>query len=310
VGADVYVLEFVVFMYGRGGVAPWLVAFFDAFRRRVGRPLILNVHEIYRPRRSGVKGTVLSWMSRKCYEAAVWGCASAVVTNSYRERLLRELPGVDSKRVTRIPVGTNIPAARIRSRASRDREELYITSFGLWNQDRAIEELVHAVSAVTSPRPLRLFLVGGYGNEERRVERIRRLAAELGLEGRVEITGPLSAGAVSGYLARSDIFVSPEAAGPSGRRGSLIAAYAHGLPVVAYDGREREDVFRDGDNIIVVPEGDASSLATAVERLAGNDALRRTMGERARATFDEYFAWPRIAEQWDREVFVRVAEAL
>jgi glycosyltransferase involved in cell wall biosynthesis len=309
VNADVYILEFVVFMYGRGGVAPWMLAFFPAFEKGVGRTLVLNVHETFRPRRPGLKGTVLSYISYRIFKAAVRGSTRAVVTNRYRQQVLHRSLAVDPARVSRIPVGANVLPAGAKRRAARNGDDVRVTSFGLWNGDRALEDVVRAVGAVAAQRPVRLSLVGGYGNENGRVAEVRRLSEESGLNGRLEITGALPSAAVSDYLSRSDIFVSPEAAGPSGRRGSLLAALAHGLPVVAYDGRESEAVFRDGDNIILVPEGDAEALAAALKRLAASRKLRRELGKRARETFEEHFAWPQIAERWDREVFARVSEA-
>jgi|GEM_PF-1404498 len=303
VDADVYVLEYVVYMYGRGGVAPWLFPFFWAFRRRVKRPLVLNVHETFRPKRRGLKGTVLSFISFLILKAAVRGCTLAVVTNTHRKRLLSRLLAFDPKRVLLIPVGANILPSGEARHTNEKQNGLRVTSFGIWNGDRAVEDVVRAVGSTTLRHAVRLFIVGALGNDADRVASVRRLCAESGLAGRVEITGSLPPGQVSDYLSRADIFVSPEAGGPSGRRGSLLAALAHGLPVVAYDGCERESVFRDGDNIVLVPEGDVAALVVALNRLAADGALCRALGARARATFEEHFAWSKIAERWDREVF-------
>jgi glycosyltransferase involved in cell wall biosynthesis len=307
VDADVYVLEYVVYMYGRGGVAPWLFPFFWAFKRRVKRPLVLNVHETFRPKRRGLKGTVLSYISFLIFKAAVKGSKLAVVTNAYRERLVSRLSAGDPRRVVRIPVGANILPVNGRKRRYDSARNLRVATFGIWNGDRALEDVVRAVGSMTLRNSIRLSIVGAFGNDADRVAGVRRLCAESGLAGRVEITGSLPPGQVSDYLSRTDVFVSPEAGGPSGRRGSLLAALAHGLPVVAYDGREREGVFRDGDNIVLVPEGDVAALAVALDRLAADGVLRRALGARARATFEERFAWPRIAELWDREVFAPLA---
>ena len=56
-----------------------------------------------------------------------------------------------------------------------------------------------------------------------------------------------------------------------------------GLPVVASDavGAVAGGLVRHERNGLVVPSGDAQALADALERLAGDRALRRTLGANA-----------------------------
>ena len=50
------------------------------------------------------------------------------------------------------------------------------------------------------------------------------------------------------------------------------------------------DILEDGDNGLLVPPGDPTALAAAIMRLASDDALRRRLGERARASVEPYSA--------------------
>ncbi len=55
----------------------------------------------------------------------------------------------------------------------------------------------------------------------------------------------------------------------------LVEAMAHGVPVIGSDSGAIPEVI--GDAGLVVPEADAAALARAIERLAGDDALRRDL---------------------------------
>ena len=72
---------------------------------------------------------------------------------------------------------------------------------------------------------------------------------------------------------------------PSYREGlpkSLLEGAACGRPMVASDVPGCREIVQEGVTGLLVPPRDAESLATALERLAGDAALRRRMGAAAR----------------------------
>jgi glycosyltransferase involved in cell wall biosynthesis len=94
---------------------------------------------------------------------------------------------------------------------------------------------------------------------------------------------------VPALLRAADIFTLP-----SHREGmprSIVEAMLSGLPVVATDIRGSREEVADGKTGTLVPLGDVSALARALQRLAGDAALRAAYGqagrERAEALFDE-----------------------
>jgi len=72
---------------------------------------------------------------------------------------------------------------------------------------------------------------------------------------------------------------------------AAMEATAMGVPVIATDVRGCREVVDDGVTGVLVPVGDADALARAVERLAGDEDLRRRMGRagrtKARRDFDQ-----------------------
>jgi len=64
---------------------------------------------------------------------------------------------------------------------------------------------------------------------------------------------------------------------------SLLEAAAMGRPLVATDVPGCREIARHGENALLVPPDDAAALAAALERLAGDAALRRRFGAASRA---------------------------
>jgi len=84
---------------------------------------------------------------------------------------------------------------------------------------------------------------------------------------------------------------------------ALLEAAACGLPLIATDIPGCRPVVHDGENGILVPVRDAASLASAIERLASDPALRSTYGEQSRHMavdrFDRRIILDRFAELHD-----------
>jgi glycosyltransferase involved in cell wall biosynthesis len=84
---------------------------------------------------------------------------------------------------------------------------------------------------------------------------------------------------------------------PSHREGFGVAcaeAMAHGRPVVASAVGGLLDLVVDGETGVLVPPRDVGALRAALERLLGDAALRRRLGQAARARIEEHFAWPAV----------------
>jgi len=92
---------------------------------------------------------------------------------------------------------------------------------------------------------------------------------------------------IPSHYAMADIFVLPSLYEP---RGAVInEAMACGLPVVVTDRcGSIGDIVQEGDNALVYPAGDAAALQQCLDRLVGDDSLRRQMGARSRAIIAEW----------------------
>jgi glycosyltransferase involved in cell wall biosynthesis len=123
-----------------------------------------------------------------------------------------------------------------------------------------------------------------------------------GIEGRVELLG--ARGDVRELLASSDIFVLSSRS--EGHPVSLLEAMATGLPVVATDvGGVAESVVH-GQTGLLVPAGEVTALAAALERLVDDEQLRRRLGTAGRVRACELFDLARFrsshVELYQREL--------
>jgi glycosyltransferase involved in cell wall biosynthesis len=95
-------------------------------------------------------------------------------------------------------------------------------------------------------------------------------------------------------LAAADIFVFPSLF--EGLGGVLIEAMALGLPIVASDLPAIREVVEEGGNALLVPHSDPGALAVAIDRMLGDDAMRKSFAARGRKIFNERFTLERSTQ--------------
>jgi glycosyltransferase involved in cell wall biosynthesis len=75
-----------------------------------------------------------------------------------------------------------------------------------------------------------------------------------------------------------------------------MAALAHGVPIVSTLPAKPSAELIDGENIILVPPGDPSALADAVETVADGNELRTRLSKGA-SRLALQFTWEQIASE-------------
>lgn len=218
-----------------------------------------------------------------------------------------------------IPIGSNIrcePPAGFDREAQRARwgvapGDWLIAYFGFLNASKGGESLVQCLAELAHRgAPARLLMVGGKtGSSDPTnvayLAKVERLIAGLGVGDRVQWTGFTASDEVSANLLAADCAVLPYREGASLRHGSLMAALAHGVPIVStsLDGVSAEalehfPMLLDGENALLVPTKQAEQpqrLADAVSRLMTDSDLRSRLAARA-ALLSRRFEWEAIAQ--------------
>ncbi len=163
-------------------------------------------------------------------------------------------------------------------------------SFGLIRPYKGIDVLVTAMASLPADTPAVLLLAGEpWGKlDDATGRRLAALAASRRAITRLEWVPEEEVGE---WLAAADVMVLPYRSAT----GSAVAAQAlgHGLPVIASAVGGLAEVVRDGVNGVLVPPGDAPSLAGAIMSLL-DPARRAAMAAASRAAAAE-LSWDSYA---------------
>lgn len=220
-------------------------------------------------------------------------------------------PDAPAPLLTLIPLGSNVepqPPAdfeRVAWRKKYGAEEntLLLAYFGFLNESKGGEELIEAVALLRQQGfEARLLLIGGeVGHADPTnvtyAQKVQALIERHHLADFVYRTGYTGLSEVSANLLAADAVVMPYRDGVSFRRTTLIAALRHGCPVVSTLPADPHLIpeIRPGENMLLVPPGDAAALAQAAAQLAGDPALRQKLALGAKELGD-LFEWDKIAQ--------------
>lgn len=196
-----------------------------------------------------------------------------------------------------LPVPSNIPVVDEPEKVSALRDwlvyegEAIVGTFGTYREEvvPTLREVLGKLVArkFVSARGLgRVLLIGQHGKE---------FANTLG-HGGCTAVGVMPASTVSMYLQACDLLIQPYRGGVSTRRGTIMAALAHGKPVVTTSGPLTEPIWAESRAVVLVPDGDTEPFVAAVERLMTDPDARERLGDAARATYLAHFAIGRTIE--------------
>ena len=216
-------------------------------------------------------------------------------------------------RLRHVPLVANVDIVPVERDEARDEacsrygwppDAEVIAFFGFLHPVKGIETLLEAFVKVRENRPRsRLLLIGGVeslalGGEEAAWywDKLRALVKELGLDGFVEMTGYVPGEEASRLLSGADVGVLPFNHGVTLKSGTLLALFAHGLPVVITRPEEPEPQLADGRLARLVERRDASGLAAALSGLLADNTERARLKEAGRV-YTRDLSWSALAER-------------
>lgn len=244
--------------------------------RRLGVPYGFSVHA-----RDARKVSPAELGRRSRGAACVVACNPDVAADVRRAggeaRLIPH--GVDLKRFAPTPAAPEGP--------------LRLLAVGRLVPKKGFDVLIDACALLETTFRLRIV---GEGPE--RVALESRIAA-AGLGADIELAGPRTHAELPAEYARADLVVAPSVADPpSGGRAAdrdglpnvVLEAMASGRTVVASDIGAIAQAVADGDTGLLVPAGDATALAAAIDTLAERPVLCFDLAHAARARVQKEYA--------------------
>lgn len=154
-----------------------------------------------------------------------------------------------------------------------------------------VDNTIEAFALLKSRYPAATLTVAGSGSEE---GRLRRLAASLGTGG-ICFMGQIERRAIPRLYADADIFVNSSVV--DNQPGSVLEAFAAGLPVVSTPTGDITAMVRDGETGLLVPPDDPAAMAKAVTVLLEDPERALAITRRARQQVEGY-TWAKVREEW------------
>jgi starch synthase len=280
-------------------------------------PLVLTTHSLepHRPWKAEQLGSayqVSTWIERTAYQNA----DGVVAVSKAMQDDVRALYGVHADRVRIVHNGIDLDEYRpIEDRAfleslGIERDVPYVLFVGRITRQKGI---VHLVNAIRHFRPgVQVVLCAGAPDTPEIAQEMTAAVERARLDGRhriVWIREMLGKDRIIRLYTGAAIFVCPSVYEPFGIIN--LEAMACGTPVVAAAVGGIPEVVRPGETGLLVeieaagagnveprePDRFALDLATAVNVLLDDPALRARMGTAARARVEEFFSWSSIARR-------------
>jgi glycosyltransferase involved in cell wall biosynthesis len=190
------------------------------------------------------------------------------------------------------PGGFAAERVKFRERQGISPDEALASFVGRLAPIKRLDVLLRSIaSARAAGAPIKLVIVGD-GESRAALERDAR---DLGIADQVRFVG--YARELDGVAAAADLAVL--ASDNEGTPVSLIEAGAAALPAVATDVGGVAEVVRPGAGLLA-PPGDPEALGAAIAHLAGDAALRRSMGAQAHDHVAGSYSAERLLDDIDR----------
>ncbi len=212
--------------------------------------------------RAGLARTVLGKADRVIVLGQVW-----------QERLV---PWCQPESIAVIANGVTVPDDAL---GPCDDVVAHIVCLANYESGKGLHDLIGAAAKLPSGgRAWRITFLGAELDLAYK-QSLLQLANELGVEDRISLPGPVSAGRVADYLRSAYLFCLPSY--DEGLPMSMLEAMAYALPVVVTPVGAISEAVDDGVEALLYPVGDVKALADALGRLLESPELARHIGQNA-----------------------------
>ncbi|MBY5738268.1 glycosyltransferase [Rhizobium leguminosarum] len=164
-----------------------------------------------------------------------------------------------------------------------------ILSVGRAVEKKGYDVLLRALALLPAELHWRMDHIGG-GEE---LAKLKVLATELGIAGRIVWKGAMAQEDVLDHYRRADLFALACRIAANGDRDGLpnvlVEASSQRLVCLSTDVSGVPELLKNGENGLVVPPEDPALLANALEAAIRDPALRKRLGDAAEIQVREYF---------------------
>ncbi|MFH1490509.1 MAG: glycosyltransferase family 4 protein [Pseudomonadota bacterium] len=159
---------------------------------------------------------------------------------------------------------------------------------------KRIDVIIRSMPAILDREPEARLIIGGKGDD---LERLKGLAVELGIAGRVIFPGFIPDGEIPVYQMAADLFLFHSTYETFGI--VLAEAMSYAKAVVSVANTAIREVVDNGSTGLLVPTLDHRAFAQAVLELIRDRPRREEMGRRGSEKVGRLFRWDAIAGQYE-----------
>lgn len=220
--------------------------------------------------------------------------AHVIIVDAHCLRQIWLAMGVPESKIKVIPFGVDLSTFNPKVEGSSVRKILriekadtaIISTRALDNNHYNIECLVRAIPLVVKRCPNAKFILKGAGPLK---AYLQNLVQKLDVSDHVRFVGITPHHEVAQYLAAADIYVSTPFIDTTSV--SLLEAMACKLPPITTDIAGNREWITDGENGLLYPPKDSTTLAEKIIQLIDNETARRRFGERCFQIVKERASW-------------------
>jgi len=218
----------------------------------------------------------------------------AFAVSRHTGRALVQSTGVDPQVVrwlpnTLEPGFEDLPDTPAPSGPPEAPEILTVSRLDSLEKAKGVDHMLRAFARICDRRPALRYRIVGKGDDK---PRLQRLAESLGVSNRVRFEENLSDEELAAAYRRCALFALPS--GQEGFGIVFLEAMKFSRPCIGGNAGGTPEVIADGETGLLVPFGEQAPLERALERMLGDDELRRRMGEAGRRRLEQEFVFHRF----------------
>ena len=237
-------------------------------------------------------------------ERDVMATADRIIAFSPHERdAMVRLYGADANRISQVPCGVDLAKFRpldqktVRQRLGLNGEKvmLYV---GRVEPIKGLDLLVETAAQMDAGEPIRMVVVGGGGNGDEELDRVRKLAKERQVDDIIDFVGRVDHEELPLYYNAADVCVVPSYYESFGM--VALESMACGTPVVATRAGGLPTIVHHGHTGYLKSWRCPEAFANSVEMIMASTGLQESMGAAARRRA-EGMGWGNVASMMDDE---------